>query len=91
MTVHRGPASLRPRCTRGGSPVAATPIYHLPALRKNLLLSPHFFSSQTLLIIVSRGLPQLFGAGARVVIFHQPPFFFKKFVTYRVECLELNL
>jgi hypothetical protein len=29
MAVHRGPASLRPRCTRGGSPVAAMPIYHL--------------------------------------------------------------
>jgi hypothetical protein len=27
MAAHKGPASLRPRCTRGGSPAAATPIY----------------------------------------------------------------
>jgi hypothetical protein len=30
MAVHRGPASLRPRCIPGGSPVVAVPIYHLP-------------------------------------------------------------
>jgi hypothetical protein len=29
MSVHRGPASLRSRCTWGGNPVAATPIHHL--------------------------------------------------------------
>jgi hypothetical protein len=29
MMVHKGPASSRPRCTRGGSPVATMPIYHL--------------------------------------------------------------
>jgi hypothetical protein len=28
MAVHRGPATLRPGFSRGGSPVAATPIYH---------------------------------------------------------------
>jgi hypothetical protein len=27
MTAHKGPGSSRPRCTRGGSCVAATPIY----------------------------------------------------------------
>jgi hypothetical protein len=30
MAAHKGPASSRPRCTRGGSPVAAIPVYHLP-------------------------------------------------------------
>jgi hypothetical protein len=30
MAAQKKPASLRPRCTRGGSPVAAMPIYHLP-------------------------------------------------------------
>jgi hypothetical protein len=30
MAAHKGPDSSRPRCTRGGSPVAAIPIYHLP-------------------------------------------------------------
>jgi hypothetical protein len=28
MAAHKGPASLRPRCTRGGSSVAAIPVYH---------------------------------------------------------------
>jgi hypothetical protein len=32
MAVHRGPASLRPRCMRGGSPVATMPINHLPSM-----------------------------------------------------------
>jgi hypothetical protein len=27
MAAHKGPASLRPRCTRGGSCVAAIPVY----------------------------------------------------------------
>jgi hypothetical protein len=27
MAVHKGPASLRPRCTRSGSSVAAIPVY----------------------------------------------------------------
>jgi hypothetical protein len=27
MTAHKGPASLRPRCTRSGSSVAAIPVY----------------------------------------------------------------
>src|SRR5215510_6390373 len=27
--LHKGSASLRSRCTRGGSPAAAIPIYHL--------------------------------------------------------------
>jgi hypothetical protein len=31
MAAHTGLASLRPRCVRGGSPVAAMPIYHLPS------------------------------------------------------------
>jgi hypothetical protein len=30
MAAHKGPGSLRPRCTRSGSSVAAAPIYHLP-------------------------------------------------------------
>jgi hypothetical protein len=29
MAAHKGPASLRPRCTRSGSSVAAVPIYQL--------------------------------------------------------------
>jgi hypothetical protein len=29
MAAHKGPASSRPRCTRGGSSVAVMPIYHL--------------------------------------------------------------
>jgi hypothetical protein len=28
MAVHKGPTSLRPRCTRSGSSVAAIPVYH---------------------------------------------------------------
>jgi hypothetical protein len=32
MAAHKGPASLRPRCTRSGSSVAAIPIYH-PSLQ----------------------------------------------------------
>jgi hypothetical protein len=28
MAVHKGPASLRPRCTRSGSSVAAIPVSH---------------------------------------------------------------
>jgi hypothetical protein len=27
MAAHKGPASLRPRCTRSGSSVAAIPVY----------------------------------------------------------------
>jgi hypothetical protein len=27
MAAHRGPASLRPRCTRSGSSVAVIPVY----------------------------------------------------------------
>jgi hypothetical protein len=27
MAAHKGPASIRPRCTRGGSSVAAIPVY----------------------------------------------------------------
>jgi hypothetical protein len=27
MAAHKGPASLRPRCTQGGSSVAAIPVY----------------------------------------------------------------
>jgi hypothetical protein len=27
MATHKGPVSLRPRCTRGGSSVAAIPVY----------------------------------------------------------------
>jgi hypothetical protein len=30
MAVHREPASSRPRCTRGGSSVAAVPVYLPP-------------------------------------------------------------
>jgi hypothetical protein len=29
MAAHKGPASSRPRCTRGRSSIAAMPIYHL--------------------------------------------------------------
>jgi hypothetical protein len=29
MAVHKGPASFRPRCNQGGSPVAAMPIYYI--------------------------------------------------------------
>jgi hypothetical protein len=32
MAAHKGPASLRPRCIHGGSPVAAMPVYHLHIL-----------------------------------------------------------
>jgi hypothetical protein len=28
MAGHKGPASLRPRCTRGGSSVAVIPVYN---------------------------------------------------------------
>jgi hypothetical protein len=28
MAVYKGRASLRPRCTRGGSSIAAIPVYH---------------------------------------------------------------
>jgi hypothetical protein len=28
MAAHKGPATLRPRCTRSGSSVAAIPVYH---------------------------------------------------------------
>jgi hypothetical protein len=28
MAAHKGPASSRPRCTQGGSSVAAIPVYH---------------------------------------------------------------
>jgi hypothetical protein len=27
MAVHKGPASLKPKCTRSGSSVAAIPVY----------------------------------------------------------------
>jgi hypothetical protein len=37
MAVHRGPASLRPGCIQGGSPVAAVPIYHLPCIVEGTL------------------------------------------------------
>jgi hypothetical protein len=30
MAAHKGPASLRPRCTRRGSSVAVIPIYQCP-------------------------------------------------------------
>jgi hypothetical protein len=36
MAAHKGPASLRPSCTRGGSSVAAIPVY--PVLLLLLLL-----------------------------------------------------
>jgi hypothetical protein len=34
MAVHRGPVSLRPRCIRGVSSLAAMPIYQSTAVRK---------------------------------------------------------
>jgi hypothetical protein len=37
MAVHSGPASLRPRCTRGGSSVAAIPFYYPPIYRSALM------------------------------------------------------
>jgi hypothetical protein len=33
MAAHKGPVSLRPRCIRGGSSVAAIPVYHLRAAK----------------------------------------------------------
>jgi hypothetical protein len=40
MAAHKGPAGLRPRCTRGGSSVAAIPVYHLSS-RKCLSSTRH--------------------------------------------------
>jgi hypothetical protein len=36
MAAHKGPASLRPRCTRSGSSVAAIPVYQSTSLLKRL-------------------------------------------------------
>jgi hypothetical protein len=33
MAAHKGPASLRPRCTRSGSSVAAIPVYQVKVER----------------------------------------------------------
>jgi hypothetical protein len=53
MVVHKGPASLRSRCTRGGSPVAATPIYDLATQQVKTLpfalaVNHHLFFSKKL-------------------------------------------
>jgi hypothetical protein len=40
MAAHIGPASLRPRCTRSGSSVAAIPVYQSTHL-KSMILRTH--------------------------------------------------
>jgi hypothetical protein len=39
MAAHKVSDSLRPRCTRSGSAVAAVPIYHLSYVKREICLS----------------------------------------------------
>jgi hypothetical protein len=41
MVAHKGPASLRPRCTRSGTSVAAIPVYQSSSHPDHALSSPH--------------------------------------------------